>query len=55
MENTSSRASKGLKIIESISNIIRNALILSSNKARELKPTEEPLDVDEDEDDLMEL
>ena len=55
MENAPSRASKVLKIMDSISSVSKSALISSWNKARGLEPTEKPLDVDEDEDKLIEL
>ena len=41
--------------MENFSSVTRNTLISSWNKARELEPTEKPLDVDEDEDELIEL
>ena len=53
MENAPSRASKVLKLMDSISSVSKSALISSWNKARGLEPTEKPLDVDEDE--LIEL
>ena len=53
MENAPSRASKVLKIMDSILSVSKSALISSWNKARGLEPTEKPLDVDEDE--LIEL
>ena len=55
MENAPSRASKVLKIMDSISSVSKSALISSWNKARGLEPTEKPSDVDEDEDELIEL
>ena len=53
MANAPSRASKTLKIMDSISSLSRNALISSLNKARGLEPIAKPSDVDENE--LIEL
>ena len=55
MKNTPSRASKVLKIMNSISSVSRNALSSSWNKACGLESTENPSDVDKDEDELNEL
>ena len=55
IENAASRASKVLKIMDSISSVSKSALISSWNKARGFQPTEKPIDVDEDEDELIEL
>ena len=55
MENTPSRASKVLKILDSISSESRNHLISSSNKARWLESIEKPSDVHEDVDEFIEL
>ena len=55
MENAPSRASKVLKLMDSISSVSKSALISSWNKARRFEPTEKTSDVDEDEDELIEL
>ena len=55
MENAPSRASKKLKLMDSISSVSKSALISSWNKARGLELTKKPIDVVEDEDELIEL
>ena len=55
MENAPFRASKVLKIMDSISSVSKSALISSWNKARGFQPTEKTLDVDEDENELIDL
>ena len=55
MENTPSRASKVLKMMDSISSVSRNALNSSWNKARRFWSTEDSSDVNEHEDELIEL
>ena len=55
MENAPSGASQVLKIMNSISSVSRSALYSSWNKARGLKPTEKPSNVNEDEDELIKL
>ena len=59
MEETPTRDSKILEIMNGASSlsrkIVTRTLISCLNKARALNPTEQPLDVDEDEDELVEL
>ena len=49
MENASYKASKGLKIMDSIWSVKSNALISNWIKACGLEPTEKSSDLDEDE------
>ena len=51
IKNTPCRASKVLKIMDSIPSLRRNALSSGINKARGSEQTESLLDVNEDEDD----
>ena len=55
VENTTSRTTKVLKIMDSSSSVSWSALVSSSIEPHGLEATEKPLDVDEDEDKMIGL